>query len=311
MPVIIISSIIPLTLTNLIVIWFIIEINNFIFITLTLAKINNKKLIFLYFIVQILASFMFIFSLISNLLISKELINILLSISLIIKLGIPPFHLWMIVIIKSINWILLFFALTLQKLIPLNVIYLLKINPIVFTLIIIIRIIIPSVKIFTIIDLKTLLTYSSINQTGWIIRLIFLKNPLWIIYICIYIIIMGSISFIINRSKISIKFYQIRFKNFNLILTILIINIAGLPPLRFFIFKWASTFIVITQSNLIFLIVCIIFNSLIITYIYIKILSWIFFIYKFKRKIKTINIKFKIIKIILIILTLLSPIILI
>lgn len=311
MPIIISSALITLTLTNIIIIWFIIEINNFIFITLILIKINNKKLIFLYFVIQILASFIFIFSLISNLIISKELNNILLTLALIIKLGVPPFHLWMIAIVKSINWILLFLALTLQKLIPFNVLYLQNINYVIFILIIIIRIIIPSVKIFTIINLKILLTYSSINQTGWMARLIFIKHPLWIIYICIYTIIIGSISFIMHRSKISIKFYQIRFKNFNLMLTILIINIAGLPPLTFFIFKWISTFIIITQSNLTFLMICIIFNSLVITYIYVKILSWLFFNYKFKRKIKLSLIKFKVIKIMIIIITLLSPILLI
>lgn len=171
--------------------------------------------------------------------------------------------------------------------------------------------IIPSIKIFNINELKTLLTYSSINQTGWITTLIFIKHPLWIVYICIYIIIIGSISIVMSRSKISTKFYQITFKNFNLILTILMINIAGLPPLSFFIFKWTTTFITITQSNLIFLIICIILNSLILTFIYTKIISWLFFNYKFKRKMKIILTKFKIIKIIIILLTLLTPILLI
>lgn len=305
---IILSSIIPLTLSNIIIIWFIIEINNFIFITLMLIKINNKKLIFLYFLIQIIASFIFIFVLISNPIMIKNYTNIILTLSLIIKLGVPPFHLWMIIMIKSINWILIFLTLTIQKLIPLNILYLLNLSPIIFILIIIIRIIIPSIKIFNINELKTLLTYSSINQTGWMTRLIFIKHPLWILYISIYILIIGSISFIIHRSKISIKFYQITFKNFNLMLTILMINIAGLPPFIFFIFKWATTFIIIAQSNLIFLIICIILNSLIITFIYVKILSWLFFNYKFKRKIKIISTKFKIIKIILIIFTLLSPI---
>lgn len=310
-PIIISCSVIPLILSNLLIIWFIIEINNFIFITLRIIKINNKKLIFLYFIVQIIASFIFIFSLISNPIISNEYSNTLLILALIIKLGIPPFHLWIIIITKSINWWLLFLTLTIQKIIPLNVLFLSTIKPIIFMLIIIISIIIPSIKIFTITELKTLMTYSSINQTGWIVRLIFIKNSIWIIYIGIYIIIISSISFIIHESKISIKFYQVNFKNFNLILTILIINIAGLPPLTFFIFKWIRTFIIISQTNLIFIIVCIIFNSLIITFIYIKIISWIFFNNKLERKIKIISIKFKITKIILIILTPLIPLILI
>lgn len=85
---------------------------------------------------------------------------------------------------------------------------------------------------------------------------------------------------------------------------------AGLPPLRFFIFKWTTTFIIISQSNLIFIIICIIINSLIITFIYIKIISWFLFNNKFERKIKITFIKFKIIKVVLIIITILTPIIL-
>lgn len=268
-------------------------------------------MIFLYFLIQILASFIFIYSMIINPIIIKIHLNILLTSSLIIKLGVPPFHLWIIIIIKSINWMLLFIILTLQKLIPLNVLCISLLNPIIFLIIIIIRIIVPSVIIFNTINIKSLIGYSSINQTGWITILIFIKHPIWIIYIFIYIIIIITISFILSRSKISTIFYQTVFKNFNLILTILMINIAGLPPLTFFIFKWTSAFLIITQSNLIFIIICIMINSLIITFIYIKIISWFLFNDKFERKIKISFIKFKIIKIILIIITTLTPIMLI
>lgn len=119
---------------------------------------------------------------------------------------------------------------------------------------------------------------------------------------------MGTISFILSRSKISNIFYQTTFKNFNLIITILMINTAGLPPLTLFTFKWTTTFLVITQSNLTFIIICIIINSLIMTFIYVKIISWFMFNNKFERKIKSTLIKFKIIKIRLIIITILTPI---
>lgn len=299
-----------LTLTNIIIIWFIIEINNFIFITYMSHKLKTKKIAFLYFLIQATASFFFIFRIIFRPIMQSEYSYATLMISLLTKIGVPPFHPWMPLISKSIRWYILFLLLTFQKIIPLNMLALIKIRTGTIIFIITMTIVVPTVVSFNLTRIKKILVYSSINHSGWIITLIYIKHPFWIVYMYIYTITMGRVSFILSESKISIKYNQYMFKKFNPIFTIIIINLARIPPFSFFIYKWFTTFLVIIESNLKLIIILMLINSLIITFIYIKITLWSLFISRFKIKIKLCTIKIKIIKISVLLTSLAFPIIL-
>lgn len=287
-------SLIRLFFRDFIIIWLILEISNFLFICALNLSINNKKIIFFYFMIQIIASFIIIFSIIfNNIIFKNNFIILILIIALLIKLSIPPLHLWLPLIAKFIPWKILLILLTLQKIIPFYIISLIKLHPYILYIIIIICSILPPYIILNITNFKLLISYSSINQSSWIILLIYIKNIIWFKYFIFYSIISLRLFYIIYLSKISISltYFKSHFK-FNLLFIILIFNIAGLPPFSFFYIKWFRIFIFLKSSNILIIFIIIILSSLVILYIYINIIINSFFIDKIKSKL--INLDFPI-----------------
>jgi len=281
-----------LFLSDLLIIWFIIEINNFLFICLLNFYIKNKKITFFYFIIQIIASLIIIYSIIiNNLFISNNIFNFLIILSLILKLSIPPFHLWLPIISMHIPWNILFILLSLQKIIPFYILSLIKINIIIIYFIIFICSIIPPIIILNLINFKILLSYSSINQSRWIILLIFLKNIIWFKYFIFYTIILLNLLLNIFLFKIlfNLSYSLYNQIKFNLIFIIFIFNLAGIPPYSFFYIKWFRIYISIYNSNLFIILIIIIIRSLFILYIYINIILNSIFFYKFNSKLIKFN----------------------
>ena len=205
-----------------------------------------------------------------------------------IKLNITPFHFWLPLISRFLPWNIFIVLLTLQKIIPFYLIFLIKINNfLIIHLILILSSIIPPLSCININNLKIIIAYSSINQSRWIILIIYTKILSWLIYFTFYSITLISLIFIFNFFKIS-KNFSIKFLNnklnLNLILILILFNIAGLPPFSFFFIKWYSIFIFIKLNKLFSIILIIIIRSLFILFIYSNILYHSLFLFKFESK---------------------------
>nr|DAC76779.1 TPA_asm: NADH dehydrogenase subunit 2 [Pseudomyrmex ferrugineus] len=284
MPSMILTAVVTITMTNLLSIWFIMEVTNFMFIVYMMFNMKQKKMVFLYFIVQVMASFIFLFSFIINPVNFILDVQVMIFIALFMKTGIPPFHLWMPLTSKFMPWMMIFFMLTLQKIPQLIMFFLVNMPESVFTLLILMTLIVPPAIMINLKSIKMLITYSSINQTGWIIALIFLKHQSWFIYFMTYTTIMLMITSMLSYTEISNKFFQYMFKKFNFMFTMMMMNLASMPPFSFFMFKWFSTFMLIVSSNLKVMIMTMLINSLLMTFIYIKMMMWSLFINKFEHK---------------------------
>lgn len=97
-----------------------IEINLLLFIPiLRLIRINNSPSILgiKYFFIQSLGSIIFFIRIIISLLIyfSSRKLSFVISIRLLIKLGLPPFHIWLFNLIIDLDWKLFFFNIFLTK----------------------------------------------------------------------------------------------------------------------------------------------------------------------------------------------------
>lgn len=254
-------------------------------------NIINKKSIFFYFFIQIISSSLLIISIISLSLFNiSYLINIFLIISIILKLNIPPFHFWIVIIINYLNWLLIILILSIQKIIPFYILYFNIFNPLSFLFIIFLSIIIPPVISININNLKKIFLYSSINQTSWFLILIFLKNTIWFTYFLSYNFISLIIIKFINQYKLNFFLnYLNNSSNLSILTLFLFFNLARLPPLIFLFFKWYNIFIFIYSINFNLLFFILIFNSLIITFIYINIIN--LSIYKIYYQFKFISLK--------------------
>lgn len=194
----------------------------------------------------------------------------MIIIALFIKLGIPPFHTWIIIIANNLSFDLLFFIISIQKIIPFYILTQLKFNsPLFLYLSMFLCATIPPFIILNLTNLKTLFTYSSINQTGWILILIYTKDNTWIKYFCFYTIILICIIILIEYQKIFPNSSYKTPKEKDTWLTLFsIFNIGGLPPFAFFYFKWLNISIFLTNSPIPILAILLLFRSLIILYIY-------------------------------------------
>lgn len=273
---IILLSIISLFINDLISIWFILEANNFAFLFLITLDIKNKKIIFIYYLIQIISSSLIVISVLINLLLNYSaslILDIILITGLILKIGVPPLHSWLPALCLFIKWNIIIIILTIQKVIPFIILSIAHPHTSLQTIFVLICLIIPPYLILNSTNLKKLITYSSINQSGWIIIISLSFRSLWVIYIIIYSISLMLIKTIIKEKKIKFNI-KIRAQHNTLyLLTIIIImNLAGIPPLTLFVFKWYAVIrlIILTKPNIIIIIILI--RSLIIVYLYTNIL---------------------------------------
>nr|YP_010872901.1 NADH dehydrogenase subunit 2 [Pheidole megacephala]WGV34087.1 NADH dehydrogenase subunit 2 [Pheidole megacephala] len=285
-PNIVMLSLMSVFFTDLILIWFILEISNFLFICALNLSMNHKKMIFFYFLIQIMASFIIIFSIISNNIFFKtNFINFTLIMALMMKLSIPPFHLWLPLIAKFLPWNMLLIILTFQKIIPFYMMSLISFHQYILYILIIMCSMIPPYMMLNLTNFKTLMSYSSINQTSWMILLIFMKNIIWFKYFLFYSIITFSLFSIMYFSKMTLSFNYLKSNlKFNLLFIIFMFNLSGLPPFSFFYMKWFSLFIFIKSSNMLIIFLLMMLSSLVMLYIYTNMMLNSFFIYKMKSK---------------------------
>lgn len=172
------------------------------------------------------------------------------------------------------SWINCFIILTIQKIIPFNIIRYNLNYSLFFSIIIILNIIIRAFLGINQIRLRKILTFSSINHIGWILAsLIFIKT-IWIYYFLIYSLISFNLTYIFNITN---TFYIKQITNINLtkisklIFIINFFSIGGLPPFIGFLPKWLTIQIIIfNQIN--FLITLIVILTLLTLYYYIRLM---------------------------------------
>nr|QYF07833.1 NADH dehydrogenase subunit 2 [Hypoponera sauteri] len=274
-----------LSLTDLIMIWFIMEINNFIFMSFMSINLNNKKMIFFYFFIQMMSSSLIIFALISSFINLNMMMVFILSISLMLKLNIPPFHFWMIIMINYLNWLLIIPILSIQKVIPFYILSFNIFNPMILLFMIMISMILPPLMSINILNFKKIFLYSSINQSSWLLFLIFLKNLIWLIYFISYNYITILIIKLINSFKLNFFFKMYNSFNFSITNLFMFFNMASLPPFMFMFFKWYNMFLFMNSMNFNLIFFILMLNSLLMTYIYINMINIsmfkTFYMYKF------------------------------
>lgn len=206
-----------------------------------------------YFIVQAIASSLFIFRIIISSINDSFIISIIINSALLIKIGSAPFHFWFPEIIEGQKWIICLILLTIQKISPIILINY-NINfPLFFFIIILSNIIIRALIGLNQVRIRKILTFSSINHIGWIIASLIYIKIIWLTYFIIYTFILINIIIVLNTFKIYYIKQIINMntpKIFNLIFIINFFRLAGLPPFIGFLPKWLTIQIMIGSSPL-------------------------------------------------------------
>uniref|UniRef100_UPI0030E2848F NADH dehydrogenase subunit 2 n=1 Tax=Byasa confusa TaxID=3078925 RepID=UPI0030E2848F len=272
--------------------WIGLEINLLSFIPLISNSKNllSSEAALKYFLTQSIASINFLFSIIFKLILMKNfetslIFSIMINSSMLVKMGSAPFHFWFPNIIEGLSWFNCFILMSWQKISPM-ILLSYYINNNFILLITIMNVIIGTMGGLNQTSLRKILTFSSINNLGWMLMSLMISDNLFMFYFFFYTFFISIVCFtfnmfnifFINQLFIVNMNYSIKFSLF-----INFLSLSGLPPFLGFFPKWIIINFLINNN---FLLICFIFifMSLIMMFIYIRIIySSIMFNY-FKMK---------------------------
>nr|YP_009236626.1 NADH dehydrogenase subunit 2 [Telchinia jodutta]AMJ17095.1 NADH dehydrogenase subunit 2 [Telchinia jodutta] len=272
--------------------WIGLEINLLSFIPLMSTPLNllNSEASLKYFLTQSIASINFLFSIMFGLLLAKNfffnnLMLILINSTLLVKMGSAPFHFWFPNVMEGLSWFNNFILMTWQKISPMILLsYCMNFNYMI--LIMILNVLIGTIGSFNQSSLRKLMAFSSINNLGWMISALLISKNLWLTYFLFYSMFLFIFCFIFYITNI---FYINQLFNFNfnyyIKFTIMLnfLSLGGLPPFLGFFPKWLIINYLILNK---FVITTFIFimSSLIMLFVYIRIIYSSFMFYFIKLK---------------------------
>nr|UJG45319.1 NADH dehydrogenase subunit 2 [Anthomyia procellaris] len=258
--------------------WMGLEINLLSFIPLMKDNsLMSTEASLKYFLIQALASSVFLFAVILFLLNSSKsnsnyFMEMIIFSSLLLKSGSAPFHFWFPNVMEGLSWLNSLILMTWQKIAPLMLISYIIFKPLII-MSIILSSLIGALGGLNQTSLRKLMAYSSINHLGWMLAAMYNSNILWMTYLSFYIFLTFSMIFMFNMFKIShinqlfSMFFHSKPMKFFLFFNLL--SLGGLPPFLGFFPKW----IVIqslTINNQLFLLTFMVLMTLITLYFYMR-----------------------------------------
>nr|ARH54886.1 NADH dehydrogenase subunit 2 [Bradycellus ruficollis] len=264
--------------------WMGLEINLLSFIPLLKKKNNlySTESSIKYFLVQTLASTIFLFSILMIMMMNNlisDILNInvymmmMINSSLLMKMGAAPFHFWFPEIIEGMNWINSLVLMTWQKIAPMMLLsYTIKYSNYII-MIILMSILVGSLGGLNQISLRKIMAYSSINHLGWMLSSFLNSNMIWMLYFMMYTLISISLIYMLNSFKIFYLQQMYSFMNKNLLvkfsLLLNLLSLGGLPPFLGFLPKWII--IQYLSYNYMYLLFFMIIMTLITLFFYLRI----------------------------------------
>nr|QXT44375.1 NADH dehydrogenase subunit 2 [Apicotermes arquieri] len=263
--------------------WMGLEINLMSFVPLmsNVKNMYNTEASLKYFIVQVLASATLLFLVVMKTLM-EDLFTfegdtytpMIICTPLLLKSGAAPLHWWFPGVMEGLSWENCALLMTVQKAAPLMLMsYLIEMNT--FTLsIILMSTIVGSIGGLNQTSMRKILTYSSINHTGWMLIALTTSENLWMVYFMIYstlaltvvsAIKLSGVSFINQTMMTNKEATLMKFMMFTSLL-----SLGGLPPFLGFLPKWIIIQAMI-MNNMAPLATIVVVTSLITLYYYLKI----------------------------------------
>nr|YP_007026882.1 NADH dehydrogenase subunit 2 [Metacrangonyx panousei]CCI69459.1 NADH dehydrogenase subunit 2 [Metacrangonyx panousei] len=239
------SLIMMISMSSWFMIWFFIEMNLLSFIPLILLKKNKYSVesSLKYFFIQTISSIMILMGMIL-LFMNIKFYNLLFISSLSIKLGLAPFHQWIVNIVEGFSWPLMWVFLTVQKIGPFVLFsYIYNMEKSVIWVIYFISLLCAFFGCLGglyMSSLRKIMVFSSISHNSWLILGMMLSTYLWFIYFIFYSIILLSVLYIfmsyyigsLNQMFLKLNFFT------SMVLGVGVLSLGGLPPLSGFVPKF-------------------------------------------------------------------------
>nr|YP_010582922.1 NADH dehydrogenase subunit 2 [Parafagocyba longa]UGN61342.1 NADH dehydrogenase subunit 2 [Parafagocyba longa] len=253
---------------NWIMIWCGLEVSLVSFIPLMINKMMiSSESMMKYFIVQSISSAMLMLGVLIMIMKGDYNYDYLLLASLMMKMGVAPFHNWVLTVLEGLDLMLIMVMLTINKIAPLTLMSYLNQS---YNMIIMITMILGAIMGLNQNSMKKIIGYSSIFNMGLILTL--MKNSLmWMLYLMVYSFL---ILFMISLMKINKMNFvnQMVFSEMNinkLTLWINLLSMGGMPPLIGFSIKYMAMVYMI-DLKLMLIMITMIMSSLLVMFFYMR-----------------------------------------
>nr|AWV83731.1 NADH dehydrogenase subunit 2 [Tryella crassa] len=250
--------------------WLGVEMNMVSFLPFMLNKMSvySSESMIKYFIVQSMGSSLLFMSIImmSMLLNTKYFILI----SLMIKIGAPPFHYWYISVIDGLSWMVSFMIMTIQKMIPIVLLSYLNMSLILF---IFLSCLWGSIGGLCYSSIRKILAYSSIYNLSWIFSGIMMMNYMWLVYFLIYLFSLFLTCYLFkmnNMNYLNQIFTLFNNKIDSFMLMIIFMSMGGLPPFLGFFPKFMMIYCLLIDK-MYFLCLILVMTALLVLFYYLRI----------------------------------------
>nr|AXS65491.1 NADH dehydrogenase subunit 2 [Curculionoidea sp. 13 KM-2017] len=274
------STLLAISSISWMVIWASLEMNLLTFIPLMKMSKNkfSSESSIKYFITQALASYFLLFMILISALSTYSqfelYISILLDSTLLMKMGVAPFHFWLPEVSSGISWEMNMILLMWQKIAPMILISYSP-KPLMFlSTISIFSSMFSSILGFNQTCLRKIMAYSSINHSSWMVSALLVSLNTWLMYFFTYCMININIMIFFNKYNIFFISQMSKLNPFNktikMIFMMNFLSLGGLPPFLGFFPKWLVTMLLI-KMNLFALSLILILSSLLSLYFYLRI----------------------------------------
>nr|QKK69311.1 NADH dehydrogenase subunit 2 [Rhynchium quinquecinctum] len=286
-------NLISLMTSNLIHLWFLLEINLLIFLFLMTKTTKYFSLMPFFFFIQAISSLMIIWIFNLNFFsMNYSVIEFIFFLSISMKLGLFPFTWLPPIFFKYMNWNMIFLFSTLQKFIPFMIIKNFNFNCKFLFYICLYSIILSTFKAIFTENIKSIMAYSSINNSAWMIIIILIDTMMFQLYFLFYLILMFLMKNFFNQMNMSYMSDILIYENSNMLMyfILMIFSLSMIPPFCSFIPKISGILILIKMNMLmmtLILTICSILSILMYLTIMIKLLLYFHLKYKIKYFLKT------------------------
>uniref|UniRef100_UPI0030028C17 NADH dehydrogenase subunit 2 n=1 Tax=Limassolla uncata TaxID=3019672 RepID=UPI0030028C17 len=254
---------------NWILIWCGLEISMISFIPLMVSKkIISAESSIKYFIVQSVSSSLLMLGMLIMIMKGGYNYDYMVKSSLLMKMGVAPFHNWILTVIEGLKPHMMFIMLTINKVAPITIMsYMLS----SMILLICLNALMASIMSINQNSVKKLLTYSSIMNMSFVLIIIKL-NLMWTVYFLLYSILLLMMTILMINFKI-IYMNQIIMTNnkmsSNILIWMIMLSMGGMPPLVGFSIKYMVLQVMINTKMYLTLSIMIL-ASLIMMMVYLR-----------------------------------------
>nr|YP_009525277.1 NADH dehydrogenase subunit 2 [Hymenocera picta]AXS63681.1 NADH dehydrogenase subunit 2 [Hymenocera picta] len=243
----ILGTVITISSPTWFVSWLGLELNTLSFIPLIMHHKNSisSQAALKYFLIQALSSATLMASA-AMMLLSTASPQIMISLSLLLKMGAAPLHFWLPPIMQSLPWIQCLILMTIQKIAPMALMsYILSpVTSKVLMMASIVSALVGGIGGLNQTLLRKIMAFSSINHMAWMLAALYMEKSLWLNYFLIYSIVSSSVVILMNMNQIfHLKqlFFIPNNQMYKVSTLLSLFSLGGLPPLLGFIPKMMMT----------------------------------------------------------------------